>query len=114
MDASEGKSNGPQTPYQPVQFRRLDFQKDYAAFAAGATHAAPAGVHGPIGVILTPDGEVLTWGMVLGDPPTLKSRFEGSAINIIRLVRPQTRVGNPEPAPFYRHQPWQLRNTDAN
>jgi len=64
MDASEGKPNGPQTPYQPVQFRHVDLQKDYVVYAAGTVHAAAAGVHGPIGVVLTGDGEVWTWGMI--------------------------------------------------
>ena len=114
MDASEGKPNGPRTPYQPVQFRPIEFQKDYVAYAAGATHAAPPGVHGPIGVILTRDGEVWTWGMVLGEPRTLQSSWQALGVTIARRIHPQTPVGDPQPDPVYRDQPWQLRNIDAN
>ena len=80
MDASDGKPNGPRSPYPPVQFRRIEFHKDYVAYCAGATHAAAPGVHGPIGVILTRDGEVWTWGMVLGDPPTLGKQPANSGL----------------------------------
>ena len=71
MDASDSKPNGPRNPYKPVQFRRVDLPKDVAAYAAGAAHGIAPGVHAPIGVVLTRDGEVWTWGMVLGDPPSL-------------------------------------------
>jgi alpha-tubulin suppressor-like RCC1 family protein len=114
MDASEGKPNGPRTPYQPVQFRRIDLEMDYVAFAAGATHAAGPGVHGPIGVILTRDGEVWTWGMVLGDPPTLKSGCQALGARMARLLLPRKPMEDPTPDAVYRDQPWQLRNTDAN
>ncbi len=98
MDASDGRPNGPQSPYKPVRFRRVEFQKDYAAYAAGGVHAAAPGVHGPIGVVLTRNGEVWTWGMVLGDPQTLKGRLESLL------------AGLAYPAPVFREKPWQLRN----
>ena len=68
MDASDGQPNGPRPPYKPVQFRRVELPKDVVAYAAGAAHAAAPGIHAPIGVALTREGEVWTWGMVLGDP----------------------------------------------
>jgi alpha-tubulin suppressor-like RCC1 family protein len=104
MDASEGKPNGPRTPYQPVQFRRIEFQKDYVAYAAGAVHAAAPGVHGPIGVVLTRNGEVWTWGMVLGDPLTLKNRSE-ALWNYLHF-----KIPSPDPPPVFREKPWQVRN----
>ena len=76
MDASQGHQDNQGDPSNPVQFRQIEVHKDYVAFAAGAVHAAPPGIHGPIGVLLTPDGEVWTWGMVMGDPPTLRSRWQ--------------------------------------
>jgi alpha-tubulin suppressor-like RCC1 family protein len=108
MDASEGKPNGPRNPYQPVQFHRVEFQKEYVAYAAGAVHAAAAGVHGPIGVILTPEGEVWTWGMVLGDPPTFKSRTEALVVRLAKHLH--FNVPSPDPPPIFREKPWQLRN----
>jgi alpha-tubulin suppressor-like RCC1 family protein len=38
--------------------RNINFQKDIVAYAAGGDN---------IGVVLTPDGEVWTWGRVLGE-----------------------------------------------
>ncbi len=105
MDASDGKPNGPQSPFKPVRFRRIEFQKDYAAYAAGAVHAAPPGVHGPIGVVLTPQGEVWTWGMVLGDPPTLKSRSAAVLTGLANLI---SKTALPDPDPVFREKPWRL------
>jgi alpha-tubulin suppressor-like RCC1 family protein len=112
MDASEGKPNGPRVPYQPVQFRRIEFRKDYVAYAAGATHAPAPGVHGPIGVILTRDGEVWTWGMVLGDPANLSERWRNLAAKIARQFH--LKIGLGDPPPIYRAEPWQLRNVDGD
>jgi hypothetical protein len=111
MDASEGKPNGPRAPYKPVQFRRVEFSKDYVAYAAGATHAAAPGVHGPIGVVLTRDGEVWTWGMILGDPPTLMSRLQDLAAGFAAKLHFRIPAG--EPDAVYRDKPWQLRNIET-
>jgi len=108
MDASGGNPNSPPTPYQPVQFRRVEFQKEYVAYAAGAVHAAAPGVHGPIGVVLTGDGEVWTWGMVLGDPPSLKSRAGELALKFTNTFHFKMRPVHPDP--IFREKPWQLRN----
>jgi len=112
MDASQSKPNGPQSPYQPVQFRRVEFPKEYVAYCAGATHAAAPGVHGPIGVILTRDGEVWTWGMVLGDPPTLKSSLQNLASRLSTHFHFKNKIPPAEPAPIYREKPWQLPNVE--
>jgi hypothetical protein len=112
MDASDGESNGPRPPYKPVRFRRVQFQKDYVAYAAGAAHAAAAGVHGPIGVVLTRDGEVWTWGMVLGDPPTFRSRSQAQLAKLAASLH--FKIPPPDPPPVYRNKPWQLRNIDPD
>lgn len=114
MDASSGNKNGLPKPYQPVQFKRIDFHKSWAAYADGGVHAAPAGVHGEVGVILTPDGEVWTWGMEMGDPLTFKSRLETIGVNIARRIHPAWRFNDPDPDPVFRDSPWQLRNTVGN
>jgi alpha-tubulin suppressor-like RCC1 family protein len=108
IDASNSKPNGPRSPYQPVKFRRVEFQKNYVAYAAGAAHAAAPGVHGPIGVVLTRDGEVWTWGMILGDPPTMKARLAALEARIAGNFHFKIPVVDPEPV--YREKPWQLRN----
>jgi hypothetical protein len=108
MDASDGQPNGPRTPYKPVQFRRVEFQKNYVAYAAGAVHAAAAGVHGPVAVVLARDGEVWTWGVVLGDPLSFKGRSQAVLFKIARFLHFKT--GPPEPPPVFREKPWQLRS----
>jgi hypothetical protein len=111
LDASQGKSNGPRPPYQPVQFRRIEFSCDCAAYAGGAVHGAAPGVHGPIGVALTPEGEVWTWGAVLGDPPTWKSRCQELAASVAGLFH--VKVSPPEPNLVIRKKAWRLRNIEA-
>ena len=96
MDASDGKPNGPQPPYKPVRFRRIEFPKPYVAYAGGAVHAAAPGMHGPIGVILTSTGEVWTWGLVLGDPSPLTS--------ILAFLAHPSDV----PLFVFREKPWRL------
>lgn len=111
LDASDGEPNGPRSPFKPVRYRRIDFHKDYVAYAGGAVHAAAPGIHGPIGVVLTPDGEVWTWGMILGDPPSLKSRTRALAVRLGALFH--LKIPPADPPPIYRQKPWQLRNIDA-
>lgn len=60
LDASEHRTVKPDSEYKPIPLRKIDFNKDIAAYAAGGDN---------IGVILTRDGEVWTWGNVLGDHP---------------------------------------------
>jgi alpha-tubulin suppressor-like RCC1 family protein len=116
MDGSSGYPNGPRPPYFPVKFRRIELRKDYVAYAAGAIHVAGPGNHGPIGVLLTRDGEVWTWGVVLGDPPTLKSRWQALCESVERSRHPKKNVNQPDlgPDPVFREEPWQLRNIDSN
>jgi hypothetical protein len=108
MDASDGLPNGPRPPYKPVRFQRIDLRRDSVAYAGGATHGAAPGAHGPIGVALTRDGQVWTWGMVLGDPPTLASRWQDLGLALARALHFKARPT--APPPVFRQQPWQLRN----
>ena len=107
LDASDAEPNGPRAPYKPLKITRLEPGREHVAFAAGAVHAAAPGVHGPIGVILTRDGEVWTWGMVLGDPPTGMSRLLVPAVKLANSLG--LRIQPPNPPPLYREKPWQLR-----
>jgi alpha-tubulin suppressor-like RCC1 family protein len=58
LDASEHRTIKLPNAYKPIVPRKINFQKNIAAYAAGGDS---------IGVILTPDGEVWTWGRVLGE-----------------------------------------------
>jgi len=90
----------------------VEFEKEAVAYAGGAVHAAGAGIHGPIEVIVTREGEVWTWGMILGDPPTLKSRAQDVMTKI--AGRFKSGLSPLDPPPVYRTKPWQLRNIDSD
>ena len=110
MDASDGEPNGPRPPYKQVRFRRVELQKDIVAYSAGAAHAAAPGIHAPIGVALTRDGEVWTWGLKLGDPRGLVSRLELSAT---KLAKHFGYKGQPPDArPVILQTPWQLPHVE--
>ncbi|MEI6196262.1 MAG: sigma-70 family RNA polymerase sigma factor [Verrucomicrobiota bacterium] len=57
LDASEHRTQKPASEYKPIVPRKIDINKDIAAYAAGGDN---------IGIVLTPDGEVWTWGRVIG------------------------------------------------
>jgi RNA polymerase sigma factor (sigma-70 family) len=58
LDASEHRQVKPDSQYKSLKPRRLDLQKDVLAFTAAGDD---------IGVILTRDGEVWTWGRAWGE-----------------------------------------------
>jgi alpha-tubulin suppressor-like RCC1 family protein len=58
LDASEHRTIKPASEYKPIKFQKLDLPQDIVAYAAGGDN---------IGVVLTRDGEVWTWGNVIGD-----------------------------------------------
>jgi RNA polymerase sigma factor (sigma-70 family) len=58
LDASDHRTVKPDSKYQPVKLRKIDLHKDIVALAAGGDN---------IGVVLTRDGEVWTWGNVIGE-----------------------------------------------
>jgi RNA polymerase sigma factor (sigma-70 family) len=62
LDGSELRTIKPASEYKPIKFKKLDLPKDIVAFAAEGDN---------IGVVLTRDGEVWTWGDVLGEHPPI-------------------------------------------
>jgi RNA polymerase sigma factor (sigma-70 family) len=58
LDGSELRIVKPVSEYKPIIFRKLDLPKDIVAFAAKSDN---------IGVVLTRDGELWTWGNVIGE-----------------------------------------------
>jgi alpha-tubulin suppressor-like RCC1 family protein len=86
LDASEHRTIKPASQYKPMAPRKIDFHKDIAAYAAGGDN---------IGLILTPDGEVWTWGNVLGELSYKDYQAKG------KQLFPKHKVIN---------QPWQVFN----
>lgn len=82
--------------YKAPAFKRLALQKDFVAIAAG---------NGPVGVALTRDGEVWTWGRVLG-----ARTLAESAMQIISplLYRIGLKTSPGRPQPVMRSEPWEL------
>jgi alpha-tubulin suppressor-like RCC1 family protein len=58
LDASDHRRIKPDAEYKPVIFQKINLHKDIVAFVGGGDN---------IGVVLTRDGEVWTWGNVLGE-----------------------------------------------
>jgi alpha-tubulin suppressor-like RCC1 family protein len=112
MDASDSQPNGPRSPYKPVQFRRVELQKDVVVYIAGAAHAAAPGVHAPIGVALTRNGEVWTWGLMLGDPRSLGDRLLFQAIKLANHLGYKGRPGDAKPV--MRQTPWRLPHLELD
>jgi len=106
MDASDFDVNQPHGPSKAVRFRRVELGKDIVAYTAGGAHAAAAGIHDPIGVALTRDGEVWTWGLVLGDPRSLGSRLQYRAVQLANRLG--IKAEPPYATPMLHQRPWRL------
>jgi alpha-tubulin suppressor-like RCC1 family protein len=90
LDASEHRIGKPDSQYKPVKLHKLDLPKDIVAYTAGGDD---------IGVVLTRDGEVWTWGSVVGELSP-KDYFGPKG----EQFRPKSRVVE---------QPWQLSIIDS-
>ena len=83
--------------------------KDIVAYTAGAAHAPAPGHHEPIGVALTRDGEVWTWGMVLGE---YQRSFQYLATKLVNRLGFKVQFHDLEPV--RREKPWPLPNLDPD
>jgi alpha-tubulin suppressor-like RCC1 family protein len=110
MDASDFDVNLRHGPPRAVRFGRVDLRKDVVAYTAGVAHISAPGGHLPIGVALTRDGEVWTWGMMLGDPRGLRGRLELSAFRLANRLGYKGR--SPNAKPVIRQTPWQLQHEE--
>ena len=90
LDASEHRRVKPAAAYQPVKLRKLSLPKDIVAFAAGEDS---------IGVVMTRDGEVWTWGRVIGELSP-KDYWGPNG----KPIHPESKVID---------KPWQLSNIDS-
>jgi len=58
LDASDHRTIKPASEYKRVELKEIDLHKDVAVYAAGGDN---------LGVVVTRDGEVWTWGNVIGE-----------------------------------------------
>jgi alpha-tubulin suppressor-like RCC1 family protein len=112
MDASDFDVNLRRGPAKAVRFRRIELRKDVVAYTAGVAHITAPDGHLPIGAALTRDGEVWTWGMMLGDPRSVGNRL---AYRAVRLANRFGYKGEPPYAtPIIRQRPWRLPHVEAD
>jgi len=90
LDASEHRWEKPDNQYKPLVFRKLDFHHDIAVFAAGGDD---------MGIVLTREGEVWTWGKVIGEHAS-----KDFWVSNKQFVDPKYR---------HIHKPWQVANIDS-
>jgi len=102
LNAPDYGSGRPAAGFPALKVKRLDLQKDALAFGAG---------RGAIGIVMTRDGEVWTWGRVFGEPALQDRlwRFYGE-----RVAEFGVKVSWRQPTPVTRPQPWQLRNVGSD
>jgi alpha-tubulin suppressor-like RCC1 family protein len=112
MDASDFDVNLRHGPSKAVRFRQIELRKDVVAYTAGVAHITAPGGHLPIGAALTRDGEVWTWGMVLGDPRSLGNRLAYRAIRLVNRLGYKGRP--PDAAPIIRQTPWRLPHLEPD
>ncbi len=112
METTDPNPNGPSKPYPPVRFRRAAFQGEYVAYAGGAFHLHVPGPHLGIGVALTANGEVWTWGAVLGEPLSFRHRAQALGVKLLNYLPLRKKIPPPYPYPLevFREEPWRLHN----
>lgn len=87
MDASDHRRIKSPSEYKPVKFEKIDLHKDIVAYTAGGDST---------GVVLTRDGEVWTWGAIVGkNPPTAFFDSHNHFLNLTYKIA---------------EKPWQLMN----
>jgi len=91
LDASEHRAVKPDASYKPVKLRKLDLPRDIVAITAGGDD---------IGIVMTRDGAVWTWGTVIGE----FSQKDYMGPNG-RPALPKSRV---------IERPWQLSNINSS
>ncbi len=89
LDASEHRQVKPVSEYKPIKLRKIDLHKDIVAFTGGDDD---------IGAVLTRDGEVWTWGKVIGEHSP-KDHFGPKGESLF----PKSKTID---------KPWQLSNLD--
>lgn len=101
LDQRGKRLGNPAWQMRPVLPRRIALDKDIVAFAGGRQR---------LGVALTRDGEVWTWGWALGQR-THATLAVQSASRFLNAAGIRTRWGQGRPAPVIHPDPWQLPNS---
>jgi alpha-tubulin suppressor-like RCC1 family protein len=96
LDASD-YSRVNKASYRPIEFRRVNLQKEIAAFGAAGLAT---------GVALTKDGEVWTWGRVFGEFTPARPQLQSLA----KALGWKTKRFDSKPV--IRDEPWLLPNTE--
>ncbi len=100
LDQRGKRLGNPAWKMQPVPLRRIILQKDIVAFAGGRNR---------LGIALTRDGEVWTWGWALGQQsPT--SAFVQAVSRLLNRTGLRNNWGQGQPDPVIHPEPWQLPN----
>ena len=97
----------PASVYKPPRFKRISLQKDFVAFAAQGGRNSRSG---PVGVALTRDGEVWTWGRAFGRYTPASQLLQGIS-RIVNGLGFKVAWGDWKQATT-RQEPWQLHNLD--
>jgi alpha-tubulin suppressor-like RCC1 family protein len=101
QDQRSKRINNPAWKIKPVSLRRIALEKDIVAFAGGQQR---------LGVAITREGEVWTWGLALGESHTiLPLRLLSRVVSRLGL-----KVQWGGPVEVRRDQPWQLHMADPN
>jgi len=90
LDASEHRTIKPASAYEPIILKKINLPEGVVAFTAGGDN---------LGVALTRDGEVWTWGNVIGD----HSASDYFGPNPREVKQPKIKV---------RNEPWLLSISD--
>ena len=112
LDATEYNQIKLPSAYHPIALRQINLPKDFAAFAVAGGHGVGPGVRAPLGVILTREGEVWTWGMVLGESPTLLRSIQIVTARLADLVH--LKIQWDDPQPVIRETPWRVSHSEAD
>ena len=100
LDQRGQRLGNPAWRMRPVTVRRINVQKDIVAFAGGRQR---------LGVALTREGEVWTWGMALGQHPAVANVFQALS-RLLNRVGLANRWGQGRPPPVIHPDPWPLTN----
>ena len=101
LDQRSKRLGNPAWKMKPVPLRRINLQKDIVAFAGGRHR---------LGVAITRDGEVWTWGWALGHQSRGTALVRGVS-RFLNRAGIRNRWGQGRPEPVTHSEPWQLPNT---
>ena len=100
LDQRGKRLGNPAWKMQPVPLRRIGIQKDIVAFSGGRHR---------LGVAVTRDGEVWTWGWALGQQSPAAAVVQALS-QFLNRAGVRNKWGQGRPDPVIHPEPWQLSN----